>query len=59
MNINEIKKEEVQTVINFLQHLEDYGHIYYYPDKWLDEPFRKILEGISEIKKLMDDSWER
>jgi len=27
------------------------------PD-YYDEPFKKILEGIKEVEKLMDESWD-
>jgi hypothetical protein len=57
MNIGEIKKEEMQEIIDFYYQIEEYGHIYHYPPDKLDEPFRKILEGISDIRKLMNDSW--
>ncbi len=56
-NIAEIKKAEMQEIIEFWRGIEEYGHIYHYPAEMLDEPFRKILEGIAEIEKLMDDSW--
>lgn len=57
MDIKEIKKIEIGEIYDFLQGLEDYGHIYHYPPEKLDEPFKKIMEGIDEIHKLMDDSW--
>lgn len=58
MDIKEIKSEEMTEIIDFWQHAEDYGHIFHFDPKLLDEPFRKIIEGISEIKKMMNDSWE-
>lgn len=58
MDIKEIKKYEIQEIRDFLEGLEDYGHIYHYPPEKLDEPFRKILEGIEEIEQLMKDSFE-
>jgi len=58
MDIKEIKKEGMSEIIDFYYFIEDYGHIYHYPPEKLDEPFRKILEGIEEVKKLMDDSYE-
>lgn len=56
-DIKELKKEEMQEIIDFWHGIEEYGHIYHYPPEKLDEPFRKIMEGIREINKLMDDSW--
>lgn len=57
MDIKEIKKYEIQEIRDFLEGLEDYGHIYHYPPEKLDEPFRKILEGIEEVEKLMNNSF--
>ena len=58
MDIKEIKKTEIVEIQDILYHIEDFGHIFHYPPEKLDDPFNKILEGISEIKKLMDDSYE-
>ena len=49
--------EEMNEIIDFWQHIEDYGHIFHLEPKLLDEPFKKIIEGISEIRKMMDDSY--
>ena len=58
MDIKKIKEEEVNKMYDFLAGLQDYGHIYYYPPEKLDEPFKKIMEGIEEIQQLMEDSFE-
>ena len=58
MDIKQIKKEQVTEIYDFLQTLQDYGHIYHYPPEKLDEPFQKIMQGIEEIQKLMKDSFE-
>jgi len=55
--IKEIKDTEMQEIIDFYYKIEEYGHIFHLDVKLLDEPFRKIMEGISEIEKMMDDSW--
>jgi hypothetical protein len=57
MNIKDLKKDEMQEILDFYYHIEEFGHIYYYPPERLDDPFKKILEGIAEIQKLMNDSW--
>lgn len=57
MNIKEIKSNEMQDIIDFYYHIEDYGHIFHFEPETLDKPFKKILEGISEVKKLMDLSY--
>ena len=58
MDIKKIKEQEIHDISNFLEVLEEYGHVYHYPPEKLDEPFKKILEGIQEINELMDDSYE-
>ena len=56
-NIKEIKSTEMQEIIDFYYKIDEYGHIFHLDPKLLDEPFKKIMEGISEIEKMMDDSW--
>ena len=58
MDIKKIKSQEVEEIFDFWQGLQDYGHIYHYPPERLDEPFRKIMEGIEEVQGLMNDSFE-
>lgn len=58
MDIKDIKKHEMQEIIDFYYKIEEYGHIFHLDPKLLDEPFKKILDGISEVEKMMDDSWE-
>lgn len=58
MNIAEIKKYEIEEIYDFLEGLRDYGHIYHYAPENLDKPFQKILEGISEVQQMMNDSFE-
>lgn len=57
MDIREIKKTEMQEIIDFQYHIEEYGHIYHYEAEKLDEPFKKIIEGIEEVRELMKDSY--
>jgi len=56
-DIKKIKSVEMQEIIDFYYGIEDFGHIFHLDPKLLDEPFKKIMEGISEINKMMDDSW--
>jgi hypothetical protein len=58
MDIKELKSQEMEEIIDFYQHIEDYGHVFHLDPKLLDVPFNKILEGISEIRKMMDDSYD-
>ena len=57
MDIKELKPQEMQEIIDFYYHIEDYGHIFHFEPEKLDEPFKKIIEGISEIRKMMCDSY--
>ena len=57
MDIKEIKKYEMGEIIDFYHHIEDYGHIFYDDSKILDSPFFKIMEGINEIRKIIDDNY--
>ncbi|MFL0354792.1 hypothetical protein [Xanthomarina sp. GH4-25] len=58
MDIKEIKSTEVSEMYDFLQGLEDYGHIYHYPPEKLNKPFKKMMEGIEEIQQMMKDSFD-
>jgi len=57
-DIKEIKKYEMEEISDFLNKIEDYGHIFHMNPKLLDEPFKKIMEGIEEVEKMMDDSFD-
>jgi hypothetical protein len=57
MDIKELKPNEMQEIIDFYHHIEDYGHIFHLDPSRLDEPFRKIIEGIYEIREMMEDSY--
>jgi len=56
-DIMKIKKVEMSEIIDFYYKIEEYGHIFHLDEKLLDEPFNKIMQGISEIEKMMDDSF--
>ena len=56
-DINEIKSTEMIEIYDFWQHIQDYGHIFHLETKLLDEPFKKIKEGMDEVEKMMDDSY--
>ena len=47
----------MNEISDFYYHIEEYGHIFHLDPKLLDEPFKKIIEGIEEIEKMMDDSY--
>ena len=56
--IKDLKKNEMQEVIDFYHFIEDYGHIFYDDPKVLDEPFKQILDGIEKIKRIVSDNYE-
>lgn len=57
MDINEIKKEELVEIKDFINFIEEYGHIFYDDPNVLKEPFNKILKGIEEIRQIIDDNY--
>jgi hypothetical protein len=57
MDINSIKKDEMQEIIDFYYFIKEYGHIFHLESKLLDEPFKKIIEGINEVHDLVDKSY--
>lgn len=57
MDIKEIKKQEMDEIISFYYFIEEYGHIFYDDPKVLDAPFKKIIEGINQIKNIVDDNY--
>lgn len=58
-DINQIKKEEITEIIDFYYFIQDYGHIFYDDPKILDEPFKKIIDGMDEIYKIVDKNYSR
>jgi hypothetical protein len=57
MNIKDIRKSEMEQIIDFWNHIQEYGHIFYGDNQELEEPFKKILEGIEEVRKIQDKYW--
>jgi len=59
MDIKELKKNEMEEIADFCNFVDDYGHIFYDDPKVLENPFKKILEGIEEIRQIVDDNYSR
>jgi hypothetical protein len=57
MNIKYIRKSEMEQIIDFWNHIQEYGHIFYGDNQELEEPFKKIIEGIEEVRKIQDKYW--
>ena len=58
MNIKELKRDEMAEILDFYYHIDDFGHVFELNAEKLDKPFVKIMEGISEIRQMMEDSWD-
>ena len=58
-DIKELKKLEMEEIIDFFNFIQDYGHIFYDDPSVLDEPFVKIMEGIDEIRQIVDNNYSR
>lgn len=58
MNLFELKKEELQEIVNFYYFMEDYGHMFGgYREDELNEEFKNIISSINTIKEIMDDNY--
>ena len=58
MDIKKLKSVEMSDIRDFCDGIDEYGHIYHYPPERLDEPFKKIMEGIEEVQQLMKESFD-
>jgi hypothetical protein len=56
-NIKDIRKVEMQEIIDFYYHIEEYGHIFYGDNSELEPAFKKIMEGIEEVRKIQNEYW--
>lgn len=56
-HIKELRKNEMEEIIDFYHHIKEYGHIFYGDNQELEEPFKKIMEGIDEIRKIQKEYW--
>lgn len=58
-DINEIKKQEMGEIVDFYYFIQDYGHIFYDNPSILDSHFSKILEGIADIREIVNENYSR
>jgi hypothetical protein len=56
-DIKDLRKNEMEEIIDFLNNIQEYGHIFYGDNQELEEPFKKIIEGIEEVRKIQDKYW--
>lgn len=56
-NIKDLRKNEMEEIIDFYYQIEEYGHIFYGDNQELEEPFKKIMEGIDEVRKIQKEYW--
>lgn len=56
-HIKDLRKQEMDEIMDFYNHIEEYGHIFYGDNSELESGFEKIKEGIEDIKKIIEDYW--
>ena len=47
----------MEEIIDFYHHIQEYGHIFYGKTEDLDPAFKKIMEGIDEIRQIQNEYW--
>ena len=53
-DINQLRKEEMEEIIDFYNFIAEFGHIFYGDNSELEEPFKKITEGIEQVKEIIE-----
>jgi len=56
-DIKDLRKEEMEEIIDFYYLIEESGHIFYGDNSELEGPFKKIMEGIEEIRAIQNKYW--
>jgi len=56
-DIKELRKEEMGEIIDFYYSIEESGHIFYGDNTELEGPFKKIMEGMEEIRAIQNKYW--
>jgi hypothetical protein len=56
-DIKDLRKNEMEEIIDFWNNIQEYGHIFYGDNQELEQPFKKIIEGIEEVRKIQDKYW--
>lgn len=56
-NIQEIRNEEMEEVIDFYHFIKEYGHIFYGKNEDLEPAFTKIMEGMNEVRQIVKEYW--
>jgi hypothetical protein len=56
-DIKDLRKEEMEEIIDFYYSIEEYGHIFYGDNAELEGPFKKIMEGMEEIRAIQNKYW--
>jgi hypothetical protein len=56
-DIKNLRKEEMEEIIDFYYSIEEYGHIFYGDNTELEGPFKKIMEGMEEIRAIQNKYW--
>jgi hypothetical protein len=56
-DIKDLRKEEMEEIIDFYYSIEESGHIFYGDNTELEGPFKKIMEGMEEIRAIQNKYW--
>ena len=51
-DINELRKEEMEEIIDFYNFIAEFGHIFYGDNSELEEPFKKITDPVLDLREL-------
>ena len=54
-HIKQLRKGEMEEIINFYHFIKEYGHIFYGDNSELEEPFKKITDGIEQVRAIVED----
>jgi len=55
--IDELRENEMEEIIDFYHFIKEYGHIFYGKNEDLELPFSKIMEGMSEVREIVNEYW--
>lgn len=53
-HIGELRKNEMQEIIDFYYHIEEFGFIFYGDNAELEDAFKKITDGIEQVREIID-----
>lgn len=58
MNLFELKRSELEDIIDFYNFIEEYGYVFHGErQEELNQEFKNIINSISKIKEIMNDNY--